>query len=106
MKVLIKNVGCDAETLGLAEFENDDDLNNFVEIIKNLNQNSNYSYMPTVSLYLLFEDELVNIEEMDKEDKERLCAKNIIKYKDSQYTFANSDLYFSIFTDPKRDILY
>lgn len=106
MRVLIRNIGCDAETLGLAEFENDDGLNNFVEIIKNLNQNSNYSYMPIIGLYLLFEDELVNIEEMDKEDKERLSTKDIIKWKDSKYIIANSDLYFSIITDPERNILH
>lgn len=106
MRVLIRNIGCDDETLGLAYFEDADDLNDFIEIIKNLNQNSDYPCMPTVRLYSLFEGELVNIEEMDKEDKERLCARDIIKWKDSKYTFANPDLYFSIITDPERDILY
>lgn len=106
MTVLIRNIGCDDETLGLAEFEDADDLNDFIEIIKNLNQNSDYPCMPTVRLYSLFEGELVNIEKMDKEDKESLCARDIIKWKDSKYTFANPDLYFSIITDPERDILY
>ena len=106
MKILIRNVGCDDETLGLAEFEDADDFNDFVEIIKNLNQNSNYACMPTIRLYSLFEDEIVNIEEIDKEDKEKLCAADTIKWKDSKYIFANPDLYFSIITDPERDILY
>lgn len=106
MIILIRNIGCDDETLGLAYFEDADDFNDFVEIIKNLNQNSDYPCIPTVGLYLLFKDELANTEEMDKEDKERLCARNIVKWKDSKYTFANPDLYFSIITDPERDILY
>lgn len=105
MRVLIRNIGCDDETLGLAYFKDADDFNYFIEIIKNLNQNSDYPCMPTVRLYLLFEDELINVEEMDKEDKERLCARDIIKWKDSRYTFANPDLYFSIITNPERDIL-
>ena len=106
MKILMRNVGCDDETLGLAKFEDADDFDDFIEIIKNLNQNSDYPCMPTVRLYLLFEDELINVEEMDKEDKERLCARDIIKWKDLKYTFANPDLYFSIITNPERDILY
>ena len=38
MKILIRNIGCDDETLGLAYFEDADDFNYFIEIIKNLNQ--------------------------------------------------------------------
>ena len=33
MKILIRNIGCDDETLGLAYFEDADDLNFFIEII-------------------------------------------------------------------------
>ena len=34
MKILIRNIGCDDETLGLAYFEDADDLDFFIEIIK------------------------------------------------------------------------
>ena len=42
MKILIRNIGCDDETLGLAYFEDADDLDFFIEIIESLNQNSEY----------------------------------------------------------------
>ncbi|MGM9858064.1 MAG: hypothetical protein ACI311_02290 [Bacilli bacterium] len=106
MKILIRNVGCDDETLGLAEFEDADDFNDFIEIIKNLNQNSDYPCMPTISLYSLFKNEIIDVNEMDEESRNNLCAKDIIKWKHMNYTFATPDLYFSIITNPERDILY
>lgn len=106
MRVLIRNIGCDDETLGLAYFEDADDFNHFIEIIKTLNQNSDYPCMPTIKLYSLFKNEIIEVGEMNKEDREKLCARDIIKWKDLKYTFANPDLYFSIIANPERDILY
>ena len=106
MKILIRNTGCDDETLGLAYFKNSQEFNHFIEIIRTLNQNSDYPCMPTIRLYSFFEDEIVEVETLSKEDKENLCARDIIRWNNMEYTFANPELYFSIITNPERDILY
>lgn len=106
MIVLIRNIGCDDETLGLAYFSNAGDFNHFVKIIKDLNQNSNYPCMPIIKLYSLFENEIIEIKEINKKNKEELYDSDIIKWKNLKYTFVNPDLYFSIISDPERDILY
>ena len=105
MKILIRNVGCDDETLGLAYFEDADDLDFFIEIIESLNQNSKYSCMPTIKLYSLQEEEIIEVANMSEEDRNNPCARDIIKWNNMEYTFVNPELYFSIITDPERDIL-
>ena len=105
MKILIRNIGCDDETLGLAYFEDADDLDFFIEIIKSLNQNSEYACMPTIKLYSLQEEEIIEVTSMNEEDRNKLCARDIIKWNNTEYTFVNPELYLSIITNPERDIL-
>ena len=105
MKILIRNIGCDDETLGLAYFEDADDLDFFIEIIESLNQNSEYPCMPTIELYSLQEEEIIEVANMSEEDRNELCARDIIKWNDIEYTFVNPELYLSIITNPERDIL-
>jgi len=50
----ICNIGCDAETHGLARIS-DEDFPKFKEIIENLNKNSTYGCMPKIEVYKIFE---------------------------------------------------
>ena len=50
----ICNIGCDAETHGLARIS-DEDFPKFKEIIENLNKNSTYACMPEIQVYKINE---------------------------------------------------
>lgn len=64
----IRNVGCDDTTCGLARMT-DDELNFFKRVIENLNKNSTYGCMPTIAVYKIDEDMLIEPNEGDmKED--------------------------------------
>lgn len=54
---LIRNVGCDDTTLGLARMT-DEELNFFKKIIDDLNKNSTYGCMPVMEVYKVDEDML------------------------------------------------
>lgn len=54
----IINTGCDDETIGLAEF-NEKELKTFLTTIKNLNRNSTYGCMPTIHVYEISWDHIV-----------------------------------------------
>lgn len=61
--------------------------------------------MPTIELYSLQEEEIIEVANMSEEDRNKLCAEDIIKWNNIEYTFVNPELYLSIITDPERDIL-
>lgn len=61
--------------------------------------------MPTIKLYSLQEEEIIEVANMSEEDRNNPCARDIIKWNNIEYTFVNPELYFSIITDPERDIL-
>ena len=42
---------------------------------------------------------------MSDEDRNKLCARDIIQWNNIEYTFVNPELYLSIITNPERDIL-
>ena len=50
----IRNVGCDDETIGLAQIP-DEIFNWFKTTIENLNKNSTYGCMPTIEVYRIDE---------------------------------------------------
>lgn len=50
----IRNVGCDDETVGLAQIP-DEYFPKFKEIIENLNKNSTYGCMPVIKVYKIDE---------------------------------------------------
>ena len=55
---LIRNVGCDDETIGLARMTAEQ-LASFKYIIDNLNKNSTYQCMPKIAVYKINEDMLI-----------------------------------------------
>lgn len=87
----IRNVGCDDETCGLAMIQKEF-FNAFKEIIENLNENSQYSCMPTIEVYRINKDILREAEEHDKPynilhigDKKYVLKKPIYDYKTNEY---------------------
>ena len=62
----IVNTGCDDETCGLAIIPKEF-FNIFKEIIENLNENSNYSCMPTIGIYKIDENMIREARDDDKD---------------------------------------
>lgn len=73
----IRNVGCDDETCGLAIIPKEF-FNIFKEIIENLNENSQCSCMPTISVYKIDEN-MIREARDDDEDY------NILHLGDKKY---------------------
>ena len=48
----------------------------FIEIIKSLNQNSEYPCMPTIKLYSLQEEEIIEVANMSEEDRKAEDERN------------------------------
>lgn len=57
---LIANSGCDATTHGLVRFT-DEEFSIFKENVENLNRNSTYGCMPTISVFLIKEENINEI---------------------------------------------
>lgn len=65
----IENQGCDATTYGIAELTKEE-FDVMIPIIRNLNSNSYYGCMPTISLYEALWSDFVEVskEHLNKDD--------------------------------------
>lgn len=85
----IANRGCDATTYGLARIS-DEDFPKFKTFIENLNKNSYYGCMPTISVYEISADELREFEYDPKKDcfdDDYVERHNILYLDGKTYTF-------------------
>lgn len=85
----IANRGCDATTYGLARIS-DEDFPKFKTFIENLNKNSYYGCMPTISVYEISADELREFEYDPKKDcfdDDYVESHNILYLDGKTYTF-------------------
>lgn len=57
---LIENSGCDATTYGIYELSAQE-LDTFKQLVENLNKNSYYGCMPTISIYKISWDDLKEV---------------------------------------------
>ena len=87
----IMNIGCDDVTHGLAIIPKEF-FNTFKEIIENLNENSQYSCMPTIEVYKINKDILREATDDDKPynilhlgEKKYVLKKTIYDYKIHNY---------------------
>lgn len=95
----IENQGCDATTYGLVEI-NDEDFPRFESFIKNLNKNSYYGCMPTISVYKANMDNLKEINynpESEVWDDGYINKTYVFYLNDKTYTFKEE--YFSYYTE-------
>ena len=87
----IMNIGCDDVTQGLAIIPKEF-FNTFKEIIENLNENSQYSCMPTIKVYRISKDILREATDDDKpynilhlSEKKYVLKKPIYDYETDNY---------------------
>ena len=87
----IMNIGCDDVTHGLAIIPKEF-FNTFKEIIENLNENSQYSCMPTIEVYKINKDILREATDNDKPynilhlgEKKYVLKELIYDYKTDNY---------------------
>lgn len=95
----IANSGCDATTYGLARIS-DEDFSKFKTIVENLNKNSYYGCMPTISVYKISERDIKEIQHNPNAEPwdDDYVDKDYIFYLDGKtYTFSKQ--YFSYYTD-------
>ena len=89
---LIVNQGCDAETYGLAWIR-DSEFARFKDIIDNLNKNSHYGCMPTITVYKADMSEFKEVNyDPDKDcfDEGYVCKDYLLYLDGRTYTFINS----------------
>lgn len=95
----IANSGCDATTYGLARIP-EEDFPNFKTMIENLNHNSTYGCMPTISVYKISMNDLREVNyDFDAEcmeENEDISEEELFFLDGKVYTFA--DYYFSYYT--------
>ena len=95
----IANRGCDATTYGLANVP-DDEFPRFKQFIEDLNKNSYYGCMPTISVYKISIDHLrefdCNTDEIGWGD-DCVYADDVFHIGDKTYTFAEK--YFSYWNE-------
>lgn len=87
----IENQGCDATTYGLARIS-DDEFSNFKQTIENLNKNSYYGCMPTISVYRISMDDLKEINynpDAEVWDDDYIDKTYVFYLDDKTYTFAD-----------------
>lgn len=93
----IANSGCDATTHGLARIS-DNEFPKFKAIIENLNKNSYYGCMPTISVYKISMSDLKEIKHNPDADCWDDVDKDYVFYLDGKtYTFAKQ--YFSYYSN-------
>lgn len=92
---LIRNVGCDDETVGLV-YMTDEQLYFFKNVIENLNRNSECACMPTVHVYRI--DKNVLREATDKD-----CIEPTAYLDGVEYVF--EDYYEMIFNDRLEKVI-
>lgn len=64
----IENVGCDDTTQGLARMT-DEEFEVFKRVVENLNKNSTYGCMPTISVYKIDDSFIEPVTDNDSNDK-------------------------------------
>ena len=92
----IANEGCDATTCGIAIIS-DEDFPKFKAIIENLNKNSTYGCMPTISVYKSSWDnfrEFTYNPNAKWEDDDYVEDYNTFYLNEKTYTFAEKYTYF------------
>jgi hypothetical protein len=95
----IANRGCDATTYGLVNVP-DDEFPRFKQFIEDLNKNSYYGCMPTISVYKISMDHLREFDynpDADSWDDDYVDAVDIFYLDDKTYTFAEK--YFSYYDE-------
>ena len=86
----IANEGCDDTTCGIARIS-DEDFPKFKEIIENLNKNSHYGCMPTISVYKIDMSKLKEIKyntESEYLEDDSIDIDDIFYLDGKIYTFA------------------
>ena len=82
------NVGCDDETCGLVRIS-DEDFPKFKTFIENLNKNSTYGCMPTITVF--------EIEETDiREATENDCEYEYLYLDDKVFVLGNTDIRYGV----------
>lgn len=95
---LVVNLGCDAETSGILEL-NDDERKKFFQFFKNLNRNSTYGCMPKIRLYEISWDDLVEVPQPLIDDiysKQFVENRDRLYYGDKIYTTKDDNGVFGI----------
>lgn len=95
----IANQGCDATTYGLVKL-NDEHFKKFKSFITDLNKNSHYECMPTISVYKISMNDLKEINynpNLDCWDDNYVCRDNVFYLDGKTYTFAKE--YFSYYCE-------
>ena len=82
----IKNIGCDDETCGLVRIS-DEDLPKFKTFIENLNKNSTYGCMPTISVFKISEDLIREATDEDREEE-------LLYLDDKKYVLTCGSVYY------------
>ena len=96
----IANSGCDATTYGLIRL-NDGEFEKFRLFVENLNKNSYYGCMPTISVYEINMSELKIVENIgnDPRSEDYIERDNLFYLDDNIYTFREK--YFSYYSELK-----
>ena len=100
----IANSGCDDTTHGLAEVS-DADFPKFKAFIENLNKNSYYGCMPTISVYKICAEHLKEINYNPKAadwDDDYVDKSDLFYLNDKTYTFVQK--YFAYYRELERVI--
>jgi hypothetical protein len=95
----VENQGCDATTYGLARLS-EDEFPRFKVIIENLNKNSYYGCMPTISVYKISMDDLKEVyydPKADIWDGNYIDPDHVFYLDGKTYTFVKR--YFSYWTE-------
>lgn len=99
----VANSGCDATTYGLIRLNNED-FAKFKSFIENLNKNSYYSCMPTISVYKISVEDLKVIENISDDVWEDDYVDRDMRFylDDKIYTF--KEKYFSYYSNLEQVI--
>lgn len=89
------NEGCDASTYGIIELS-EEELDGMMQFIRNLNQNSWYGCMPTISLHEISWDDLKEVtirKDVECDDDEYVDPDNRFFYNGKVYTWKHDFSY-------------
>ena len=95
----IENEGCDATTYGLIMLT-EQEFPKFKAFVENLNKNSYYGCMPTISVYKIGMDDIKEINynpNAECWDDDYVDKEEVFYLNDKTYTFANK--YFSYYSE-------
>lgn len=93
----VANTGCDATTYGLVRL-NDDEFVKFKSFVENLNANSYYDCMPTISVYKITMEDLKEVNSISSDCwEDDYVDRDLLFYLDGKiYTFYEK--YFSYYS--------